>query len=118
MKTRTEYTCPLELTHDITKGKWKPIILWQLGKGAHSLSALKKEIRGITQKMLLEHLKELAEYGMVSKKTYEGYPLKVEYSLTRRGMEMLRAIEIMQNLGIEIMKADGRTEFLKEKGLI
>ena len=32
MKTRTEYTCPLELTHDITKGKWKPIILWQLGQ--------------------------------------------------------------------------------------
>ncbi len=33
MKIRDEYTCPLELTHDITKGKWKPIILWQLGKG-------------------------------------------------------------------------------------
>ena len=46
MKIRTEYTCPLELTHDITKGKWKPMILWQLGKGTHSLSVLKKEIRG------------------------------------------------------------------------
>ncbi len=34
MKTRTEYTCPLELTHDITKGKWKPIILWQFRQGA------------------------------------------------------------------------------------
>lgn len=33
MKLRKEYTCPLELTHDITKGKWKPLILWQLGKG-------------------------------------------------------------------------------------
>ena len=38
MKTRMEYTCPLELTHDVTKGKWKPIILWQLGKGRRSLS--------------------------------------------------------------------------------
>ena len=53
MKTRTEYTCPLELTHDITKGKWKPIILWQLGKGPHSLAGLKREIKGISQKMLI-----------------------------------------------------------------
>ena len=51
MKTRTEYTCPLELTHDITKGKWKPIILWQLGQGPHSLAGLKREIKGISQKM-------------------------------------------------------------------
>ncbi len=29
MKIRTEYTCPLELVHDMTKGKWKPIILWR-----------------------------------------------------------------------------------------
>lgn len=59
MKTRTEYTCPLELTHDITKGKWKPIILWQLGKGPHSLAGLKREIKGISQKMLIEQLLSL-----------------------------------------------------------
>lgn len=46
MKTRMEYTCPLELTHDVTKGKWKPIILWQLGKGRRSLSSLKKRNTG------------------------------------------------------------------------
>ncbi|MCY9514115.1 winged helix-turn-helix transcriptional regulator [Paenibacillus apiarius] len=56
MKLRTEYTCPLELTHDVTKGKWKPIILWQLGKNPMSLSQLEKDIQGITQKMLLEHI--------------------------------------------------------------
>lgn len=50
MKTRESYTCPLELTHDITRGKWKPIILWQLGKGAASLSQLKFSIQGISQK--------------------------------------------------------------------
>ena len=85
MKTRTEYTCPLELTHDITKGKWKPIILWQLGQGPHSLAGLKREIKGISQKMLIEQLRELCDYGMVSKTSYEGYPLKVEYALTSSG---------------------------------
>ena len=30
MKIRNDYTCPLELVHDMIKGKWKPIILWRL----------------------------------------------------------------------------------------
>lgn len=118
MKTRAEYTCPLELTHDITKGKWKPIILWQLGKGTQSLSSLKKEINGITQKMLIEQLKELIEYGMAAKKSYEGYPLKVDYFLTPRGEKMLCAIEIMQEIGIEMMIEDDRVDFLKKKNLL
>lgn len=50
MKIRKEYTCPLELTHDIIRGKWKPIILWQLSVERKSLSSLKKEIKGISQK--------------------------------------------------------------------
>ena len=40
MKQRTVYTCPLEMVHDIIRGKWKPIILWQLGKKEQSLSEL------------------------------------------------------------------------------
>lgn len=118
MKTREEYTCPLELTHDITKGKWKPIILWQLGKRAHSLSNLKKEIVGISQKMLIQHLKELCDCGMVLKTTFDGYPLKVKYSLTERGKKMLEAICIMQGIGIEMMLEDNRADFLRKKGLI
>lgn len=69
MKIRDGYTCPLELTHDITKGKWKPIILWQLGKGENSLSQLERDIKGINQKMLLEQLKELLDYGMIAKQS-------------------------------------------------
>lgn len=91
MKTRNQYTCPLELTHDITKGKWKPIIMWQLGKGGASLADLKRGIYGISQKMLIEQLKELCDFGMVGKNTFEGYPLKVEYYLTARGFRMVEA---------------------------
>lgn len=118
MKMRDSYTCPLELTHDIIRGKWKPIILWQLGKGATSLSALQKDIVGIGQKMLLQHLNELQDFGMVQKEQYEGYPLKVEYFLTDKGQKMLRAIITMQEIGIELMKEDGKEEFLKSKGLL
>lgn len=118
IKIREQYTCPLELTHDITRGKWKPIILWQLRLGNTSLSNLEKEIKGINQKMLLEHLKELIEFGMVDKKTFESYPLKVEYFLTKRGKSILEALTIMQQIGIELMMESGMEDVLKEKGFI
>ena len=104
MKMRTEYTCPLELVHDMIKGKWKPIILWRLRLGATSLAKLERDIDGITQKMLLEQLKELMDYGFVEKKSYEGYPLRVEYSLTDdMGIEILESVAyvVSMRLGLD-----------------
>ncbi|MEM1485058.1 helix-turn-helix domain-containing protein [Oscillospiraceae bacterium PP1C4] len=118
MKIREAYTCPLELTHDITKGKWKPIILWQLGKNPMSLAHLERGIQGISQKMLIEQLKELLDFGIVDKNTFEGYPLKVEYFLTERGKKMLEAITIMQSIGVELMLESGMTDVLKASGII
>ncbi len=44
IKIRTEYTCALELVHDMVKGKWKPIILWRLHFGATSLAKPERDI--------------------------------------------------------------------------
>ena len=93
MKQRTDYTCPLELTHDIIRGKWKPIILWQLNKGTSSLSSLEKSILGISRKMLIQHL-------------------------TDRGRRIFEAVSILQSVGIELMLEDNRGDFLREKGLL
>ena len=103
MKIRSEYTCPLELTHDIIKGKWKPIILWTLKNGGAGPAKLEKNIKGINQKMLIQQLKELMEYDLIKEKVFEGYPLRVEYYLTERGNKMVEAITIMQQIGSEIM---------------
>jgi len=118
MKSKVNYTCPLELTHDVTKGKWKPIILWLLGKEICSLSKLKNGIKGISQKILLEQLKDLQEYGLVGKNEFTGYPLKVEYFITDRGKRMLEAVKIMQEIGIEIMKEHGMEDILTELNLL
>lgn len=119
LKIREEYTCPLELVHDMIKGKWKPIILWRLRLGATTLSKLEKDIDGITQKMLLEQLKELIEYGFIEKKIFEGYPLHVEYSLTSdMGVQILEALRIMQHIGINYLKENGMENILIEKGVL
>lgn len=119
MKLRDTYTCPLELVHDMIRGKWKPIVLWRLRLGKTSLAQLERDIDGITQKMLLEHLKELKEYGFVDKCTSQGYPLKTEYFLTSpQGERILDALRIMQELGIDYMLRHGMEESLQERGLL
>lgn len=110
MKIRDIYTCPLELIHDMLKGKWKPIILWRLRLGPTSLSKLEKDIDGITQKMLLQQLKELIDFGFVEKKAFEGYPLHVEYYLTKhRGEKILEALTIYQQIGIAYILENSQT---------
>ena len=119
MKMRDDYTCPLELVHDMIKGKWKPIILWRLRLGATSLSKLEQDIEGITQKMLLEHLKELIEYGFVDKESHSGYPLHVVYFLTEQmGKQILEVLRIMQHIGIEYLKNNGREQELISKNVV
>lgn len=119
MKIRNEYTCPLEIVHDMIRGKWKTIILYQMKDGPQSLSELEKGIEGITQKMLLEQLSELIQFGLVEKKEFPGYPLHVEYSVTeKRGKKMIEAISIMQMVGIEYMVENGMREALIEKGIV
>ncbi len=118
MKIRQEYTCPLEVVHDFIRGKWKTIILFKLRNGGATLSGLERGIAGISQKMLLEQLGELQDYGLVRKKTFEGYPLHVEYSLTEpMGRKILEAIRIMQDVGVAYMVEHGMTEILDQKGI-
>lgn len=117
MKVRKDYTCPLELVHDLIKGKWKTIIIFNLGNGKQSLSGLRHSIIGISEKMLIEQLSELQQYTLVDKHTFEGYPLKVEYFLTDRGEKILEAVRIMQEVGIDYMKENGMKDILIQKGL-
>ena len=118
MKMRQEYTCPLEIVHDIVKGKWKTIIIFQLRKGNRTFSELEHTIEGMSEKMLLQQLKELREFDLIDKISTEGYPLHVEYFLTGHGQKLLQAVEIMQELGIEYMLEHGGADILLQKGIL
>lgn len=72
--------------------------------GRASLSDLENTIKGINQKMLLQNLKELIDFGLISKYSYQGYPLRVEYFLTEeRGEKVIKVLNIMQELGKELI---------------
>lgn len=80
------FHCNVELTIDIIGGKWKPLILYQIGKyKTVRYGELKRNIPNINERVLTRQLRELKEQKLIKKKVYDEVPLKVEYSLTEIG---------------------------------
>jgi DNA-binding HxlR family transcriptional regulator len=93
---RKQYNCPVEAALDVIGGKWKIVILCWLKQGTHRFGELRRQIPGISERMLTQHLRELERDGIVHRKVYPEVPPKVEYSLTPFG-ETLRPIMVMLN---------------------
>jgi len=95
-----EEGCPLLLTQRIILGKWKLSIIWFLARNkVMRYTELKKAFddSSLTQKMLTQHLRELEEDNIVSRKSYDEVPPKVEYSLTEVGMAFIPVLNLMEN---------------------
>jgi DNA-binding HxlR family transcriptional regulator len=78
----------------VLEGRWKMIILFQLfAKGVLRFSELERAIPAVTQKMLIQQLRELERDGVVERKIYPEVPPKVEYSLTPLGQDLCPALD-------------------------
>ena len=94
--------CPLLLTQRVMAGKWKLSIIWFLAENeVMRFGELKKAFDDpvLTQKMLTQHLKELEEDGLVSRKAYDEMPKKVEYNLTEIGKSFVPIMQSMETWG-------------------
>lgn len=99
------YACTFEITIDLIGGKWKPLIIWQLGtKGTKRFNELRKLLPGITQKMLTQQLRELETDNLVNRKVYPQVPPKVEYSLTDLGETLMPILSMMCSWGRDYYK--------------
>ena len=99
-----EYECPFEIALEIMAGKWKGLILWHLCQKIYRYSELKREINGITQKMLTQNLRMFEDKGIISRKVYPQIPPKVEYSITPLGKKIEPILVMLQDWGREIAK--------------
>ncbi|WDV45789.1 helix-turn-helix domain-containing protein [Clostridiaceae bacterium M8S5] len=92
--------CCLEHTLSIIGGKWKLVILWNLGKkGTLRYNELRRLMPGITHKILSQKLKELERDELVDRKQYNEIPPKVEYSLNEKGHTVMPILEAMHEWG-------------------
>jgi DNA-binding HxlR family transcriptional regulator len=80
--------CPLADLIDLIGGRWKVLVLWRLLDGPKRFTELKRLMRGVTQKMLTQQLRQLEAAGLVRREVFPQVPPKVEYSLTPTGEEL------------------------------
>ncbi len=70
---------------DLIADKWTAIVVYALARGTMRFGQLRREIEGVSQKMLTQTLRNLERDGLVERKVYPTVPPKVEYSLTPLG---------------------------------
>ena len=92
--------CPAELTLETIRGRWKLMILQQLVHGVNRFGALRRALKGISEKILTQHLRELERDGIIKRNVYAEVPLKVEYSLTDAGKALTPIIDAMHDWGV------------------
>lgn len=80
--------CPTRQVLEIISDKWVILIIDKLSKKTYRFGELKREIGGISQKVLSATLKKLENNGFVFRQDYNSLPLKVEYSLTPLGINI------------------------------
>lgn len=87
------YVCGLGPAIDVISGKWKALLLWAIAEKPCRFGELKRAVPGITEKMLIQHLRELEADGIVNREVFHEIPPKVVYSATELGASLNKALE-------------------------
>jgi DNA-binding HxlR family transcriptional regulator len=98
--------CPVTFVMQKIGGYWKPIILFNLLAGAKRYSALKRAIPTISEKMLIQHLKQLEADGLVIRRSQNVVPPHVTYELSKEGRQMRKVLYAMAEWAV----ANGGTQ--------
>ncbi|MGK3985579.1 helix-turn-helix domain-containing protein [Sorangium sp. So ce136] len=102
---RGPYICGIDAGMDVVSGKWKSLILWELNNhGTRRFGELKSGLPGVSEKMLIQQLREMEEDGLIHREVYREVPPKVEYSLTDHGRTLNEALRPLGAWGTERVK--------------
>ncbi|SON56612.1 putative HTH-type transcriptional regulator YybR [Hartmannibacter diazotrophicus] len=79
---------PVERALKVISGRWKAIILYRLYEGPKRLSELKRLFPSLSQKVLIQQLREMEEHGLVHREVFRRVPPRVDYSATPLGVSL------------------------------
>ena len=103
-KQQAMLQCPVTYVLNKIGGHWKPIIIYHLLAGPRRYSELRKAIPPITEKMLIQHLKELEADGLLIREARPVVPPYVTYRLTQAGQELGPVLRAMGEWAIRDSK--------------
>jgi len=92
MAAEKPFNCGIGPAFDVIGGKWKAVILYELSTRPVRTGELRRLLDGITEKMLIQQLREMEGDGLVTRTAYPEVPPRVEYALTPAGAELNDAL--------------------------
>jgi DNA-binding HxlR family transcriptional regulator len=84
--------CPIEEAMQVLSGRWPTLLLYYLNNGTKRFNELRRDNPTISHRILTLQLRKLEEAGVVRRTIHEGYPLRVDYSLTLFGLRLVPLI--------------------------
>ena len=100
MKTEAP-PCGLDAALAVMGGKWKPLILYHLSSGPKRFGDLKRSVVGVSEKVLIQQLRDLAAAGVLTRHDYQRVPPMVDYTMTPFGMTLAQALSPLCIWGTE-----------------
>lgn len=114
MARTTRFECGMEAAIHMIGGKWKLMILWRLNLGPRRFGELRRQVAGISEKMLIQQLREMEADGIVDREDFGEIPPRVEYRLNDFGRSLCEALRPLCDWGgahrerIEAIRDRGR----------
>ena len=106
MLTKEELpACPVATTVQMIGSKWKLLIMRNLLQRPWRFNELKKDLEGISQKVLTDSLRSMEADGIVTRTVYPEVPPRVEYALSGLGESMRPIMDAMEIWGTEYKKS-------------
>lgn len=115
MDIRDVPECGLDAALTVIGGKWKSLILFYLQGGTLRFGELRRLVSGISEKVLIQQLRELEAHQVLTRTNHQEVPPRVDYTLTPFGRTLVAALMPLCAWGIanrqliEVMQAEGRS---------
>ena len=105
MKTKEEMpACPVATTVQLIGSKWKLLILRNLRMRPWRFNELRRDLEGVSQKVLTDSLRAMEDDGIITRTVYPEVPPRVEYALSPLGKSMEPILDAMEQWGTAYQK--------------
>ena len=105
MLTKEEMpACPVATTVALIGSKWKLLIMRNLLSRPWRFNELRKDLEGVSQKVLTDSLRSMEEDGIITRTVFPEVPPRVEYALSELGESMRPIMDAMEVWGTEYKK--------------
>ncbi|MFF3782832.1 winged helix-turn-helix transcriptional regulator [Streptomyces sp. NPDC001933] len=91
--------CGVTAAVAVIDGKWKTALLWLLESGPQRPGELRRQLPGLSEKVLTQALREMEADELVHREVYDELPLRTEYSLTAFGRDLSEALAPLSDWG-------------------